>query len=381
MRVVFLTHNYPRFTGDVAGSFLHPLAVALHARGLDVRVVAPADEGRGGREPLDGIPVRRVRYGTPEQETLAYRGTMADAVRSIAGLRAFARLRGALRHGAAEELLGGGEAVVHAHWWIPAGMAAPQGTPMVLTCHGTDVRLAERNVVARFVARRVIRRAAVLTTVSQALAESIGAHLRRVPNALEIQPMPLVPTDRPVSRGGGGLVAISRLTSQKRISLLIEAVALVERRRHGIRLTIAGDGPEGPFLRDLARVRGIGDNVNFLGAVPPSLVPGVLATADCCIMAARSEGFGLVAAEALIQGVPVVACRDGGGVTEIVPAVGGGRIADPDPRSLADAIVAVLDDPAARDSARVAGEPWRRRLDPDFVAGCCLAWYQQALHA
>ena len=85
MRVVFLTHNYPRFAGDVAGAFLATLARALVARGTEVRVVAPSDGGDVGAPELDGIPVRRVRYGTPAEETLAYRGTMAEAGRSLAG--------------------------------------------------------------------------------------------------------------------------------------------------------------------------------------------------------------------------------------------------------------------------------------------------------
>ena len=48
MRVLFLTHNYPRHAGDVAGGFLHPLAVALRQRGVDLQVIAPSDRGQDG---------------------------------------------------------------------------------------------------------------------------------------------------------------------------------------------------------------------------------------------------------------------------------------------------------------------------------------------
>ena len=61
MRVVFLTHNYPRWAGDVSGAFLATLAGGLVRRGIAVRVIAPSDEGRGGEDELDGSPVRRVR--------------------------------------------------------------------------------------------------------------------------------------------------------------------------------------------------------------------------------------------------------------------------------------------------------------------------------
>lgn len=85
MRVVFLTHNYPRFAGDVSGSFLATLAGGLRERGHAVRVIAPSDQGQVGDPVLDGIPVQRVRYAAAAQETLAYRGTMADAARTPAG--------------------------------------------------------------------------------------------------------------------------------------------------------------------------------------------------------------------------------------------------------------------------------------------------------
>ena len=60
MWVLFLTHNYPRHPGDVAGAFLHPLAVALRKRDVDVRVIAPSDRGEAGDTTLDGVPIRRV---------------------------------------------------------------------------------------------------------------------------------------------------------------------------------------------------------------------------------------------------------------------------------------------------------------------------------
>ena len=61
MRIIFLTHNFPRWPGDVSGAFLASLGSALVDRGHEVRVIAPADEGNTGRIKFDGISVRRVR--------------------------------------------------------------------------------------------------------------------------------------------------------------------------------------------------------------------------------------------------------------------------------------------------------------------------------
>lgn len=382
MRVVWITHNYPRFAGDVAGAFLHPLAVALRQRGVDVRVVAPADAGQGGATELDGVPVRRVRFGTAADETLAYRGTMLRALRSPRAAFAFNRLRAALRAGATEELQGAaGAAVVHAHWWVPAGLAAPTGVPMVLTCHGTDVRLLDRLPPARWLARPVFRRARVVTTVSPRLALVLRRRMGCTVPDDAIQPMPVKPVDRPISDGSGGVVVLGRLSRQKRIDLAIDAAARARQHGRDWRLRIAGDGPERRALEARVARLGLAESVRFVGEVTPAQVAEVFATATCCVMPARDEGFGLAAAEALMQGVPVVACRDGGGLCDLVPAAGGGRLVAPDPDAIATAVGELLDDPGARDAARRAGEPWRERLDPAFVANRCLTWYRRALDA
>jgi glycosyltransferase involved in cell wall biosynthesis len=381
MRVVWITHNYPRRAGDVAGGFLHPLAIALRRKGVDVRVIAPSHAGNGGQGELDGVPVNRVRYGSAGQEQLAYGGTTASALASPWRLMAFDRLRAALRAGAAEALgAATGPTLVHAHWWVPGGLAAPQLTPLVLTCHGTDVRLLDRSRIAAWMARPVFHRAKVVTTVSRPLAEVIRRRVGISVSEDAIQPMPVVKAERPWTDGSGSIVIIGRLTQQKRVHLALEAVALV-RSELPLSLTIVGDGPGRDALERRAAQLGLAGTVRFMGEVPPDRVPSVLATATCCLMPAVGEGFGLAAAEALMQGVPVVACLDGGGLCDVVPATGAGRLVAPSPAALASGLIDVLRDPGARDAARQAGARWRERLSADHVAEQCLAWYRRALHA
>lgn len=382
MRVVWITHNYPRHAGDVAGAFLHPLAVALRQRGIDLRVVAPSDAGQGGEDELDGVPIRRVRYGTAADERLAYRGTMMDALRSPRAAFAFNRLRAALRAGAEQELDGAtGDAVVHAHWWVPSGLAAPIGVPLVLTCHGTDVRLLERIPFAGWLARPTFRRARVVTTVSRTLAAIVRRQTGVVVADDEVQPMPVTPGDRPWSDGSGDVVVVGRLAEQKRVHLAIDATAMAKRRGAPWRLTIVGDGPARLALERRAIELSVADAVRFVGAVAPDNIPVVFATAACCIMPAKGEGFGLAAAEALMQGVPVVACLDGGGLCDLVPSTGAGRLVRPTADAIASAVVDLLHDAGARDAARAEGIQWRERLSPGFVAQRCLTWYRRALNA
>ena len=252
MRVVFLTHNYPRWPGDLSGSFLGTLAAALVRRGIDVRVVAPSDEGQGGEEEVDGVRIRRVRYASPRGETLAYRGTMAAALRAPGGWRALAGLWRALRRAAREEVAAGAD-LIHAHWWVPAGLAAPPDVPLVLTAHGTDAAML-RTLPARAPARASGVRAA--RGSSPPSPASWRAGCRTPPGrhiaAAHVHPMPVDTETWPWTTGGGGTIVVSRLTAQKRISLAIETTAFLASCGHDLPLTIVGDGPE----RDGARAPG-----------------------------------------------------------------------------------------------------------------------------
>jgi len=119
VRVAFLTHNYPRHAGDLPGSFLHPLAVALRARGVDIRVVAPSDAGHGGEEILDGVPVRRVRYASPGRERYAYSGRMLEALRSPAGWVLPSVVVGLMiGAGFGATCLGAAAVARRANWWV-----------------------------------------------------------------------------------------------------------------------------------------------------------------------------------------------------------------------------------------------------------------------
>jgi glycosyltransferase involved in cell wall biosynthesis len=378
VRVIFLTHNYPRHRGDLSGAFLATLAAALARRAIEVRVLAPSDMGAGGDESDGLVSVRRVRYAPASLERIAYHGTMASAIRTPAGLRALGGLWRALRKAAEEELSGGAD-LVHAHWWVPAGLAAPRSAPMVLTSHGSDAALLRRSAVARKLARPVYRRAQVVTAVSREMAGWIGNSVGRQVGRQHVQPMPVESGAYQWSAGGGGAVVVARLTAQKRVDLAIRTIGFLDALGAALPLTIVGDGPERAALERLAAELGIADRVRFVGSVPPTEIPAILASADLMYFPAVAEGFGLAAAEAIMCGVPVIACWDGGGVLDIVPETGAGRRSLPSADALADATLDLLTDDDRMLRARELGQAWRKRLSPDQVAERCEGWYREAL--
>jgi hypothetical protein len=122
VRVLFVAHSFPRWPGDAAGSFLHRLARALGDAGVTVRVIAPAAPGLAAEEDVAGVAVSRYRYAPRAFETLAYTGTMADAVRGGWGARlALGGLLAAAAVRTGREVRRWRAEVVHAHWWFPGG--------------------------------------------------------------------------------------------------------------------------------------------------------------------------------------------------------------------------------------------------------------------
>ena len=312
---------------------------------------------------------------------MAYRGNMQDGLRHASGWKALVGLWRSMRRAAGSEIEQGAD-LVHAHWWVPAGLAAPPGIPLVLTIHGTDGALLRRSSLARWVAAPVFRRARVVSTVSRSLAAEVTAAIGHPVSESHVHPMPVdVSRFNRWSEGGGGLVVISRLTPQKRVHLALEALAILRDTGRNLRLQVIGEGQERAALEERVRSLSLDSAVTFAGAVPPADIPARLAEADAMIFPAQGEGFGLVAAEAFMAGVPVVAMSDGGGALDIVPVRGAGRVSAPDPTGLAQAIVSLLDDPEARYEAQVRGKEWRRTLAPDTVAAACEGWYREAVGA
>lgn len=381
-----VAHAYPRWNGDVAGAFIERLFVALQEVGHSVSVVVPADEGQGSDDTQNGIPIKRARYAPSSYEVLAYRGHMADATRSLTGLASFVSLVLTQAWALTEVQRRSPADLVHAHWWVPGGVSAWLAClafhkRYVVTLHGTDVAVLERSKGARRLARIVLRGASKVTAVSSYLAERAAAVADLDPQDVLVQPMPL-DVDRYSKRsgGGGGVVIVGRITEQKNIAVILEAMAILKKLGRELKLKIVGDGPERRSLEYRANQLGIGGTTDFVGAVEPVQIPEAIGDADVLAFPAIGEGLGLVVAEALMLGVPVVAARQGGGVMDLLPSDRAGRVVDGhDAKQFAQAIEALLGDPAARDLAASSGEELRDRLSPSYVARVFESVYLEAL--
>jgi glycogen synthase len=148
---------------------------------------------------------------------------------------------------------------------------------------------------------------------------------------------------------------------QKGLDTVIEAFRLLHSTRSGLRLLIAGRGKDARMVERLVAEAGLADRVEMLGPVTDDRRLELLAGASLMLMPSRFEGFGLVAAEAMAAGVPLVT-SDAGSLPEVVaPPRGGITVPAGDAAALAAAAGDLLDDANRRaELSRTAREHARR---------------------
>lgn len=126
-----------------------------------------------------------------------------------------------------------------------------------------------------------------------------------IPNGVEI-PLSIA---KPGSDTSLRMLFIGRLDPKKGLENLLGACALLRDRGPAFSLQIAGSGPP-PYveqLRKIVRERHLESNVVFLGPVVGSAKTALFEQSDLLVCPSHTENFGLVVAEALASGVPVVA--------------------------------------------------------------------------
>jgi len=383
VKVLFLTHSFPRFSGDAPGSFLLRLAVALRDEDVHVHVVAPAADGVPAEDEIDGITVERFRYAPRKYEKLAYTGHMAQDVATSWSARLalvgflgsdFVRAVGARRSFDPD--------LIHSHWWFPSGvvgtwLSSLSHKPLVTTLHGTDVRLAKKIGMSRPLFRRVLNHSARVTTVSSWLSSEV-ASLVSIPRPA-VAPMP-VATERfmPGSfREKERFLFAGRLNRQKGLEYLIRSLGKM--RQHAL-LDIVGEGPLESELRALAAELGVADRIAWMGQLKQPELVRLYQAATALVVPSTDEGLGLVAAEALLCETPVVAFRSGG-LTDVIQDEKTGILVTPgDPLELAKALDRVLENPGEAADLGKAGRMFAlSAFAPESAARQYAGIYQQVL--
>jgi glycosyltransferase involved in cell wall biosynthesis len=383
LRIICPTYWYPQHATDTQATYVHDINRHLARRGHRVTVVTPGNSSMPPRESFDGVDVVRfpmelpvdLTYGRVAQTRVNFMGKVARVAVMAHYLEAQFRATLAV----ARER---GADVIHAHWAIPTGPAAVSaarrlGLPSVITMHGGDVYVNPEQGYdfptrwyVRPALRWTLRKAGALTAITEDCRQHAlraGAPTRSmhvVFNGTDLRRFSPAPADAaPDTRFGPTMIfACRQLFPRKGIRFLIEAAAQLKVRFPDLKVVVAGDGFERPDLIALAERLGIARDVTFLGWVSNSELPQYYRAAALSVIPSLEEGFGIPAAEAMGCETAVVA-SDAGGLPEVVEhGVTGLIVPRGDANALADAIGALLADPARRARMGRAGRERALRL-------------------
>ncbi len=360
VKLLVLTHNYPRHEGDFAGVFIALLLKHLTSHGIQPVVLAPHDPGAAEHETVDGIKIYRFRYADSDsEETIAYRGSMHKLVLgSVSGIFKFKQFLDRFRQAAFDIIKNEHIDVVAGHWLVPSGivmktLAKKTGLPMVLSSHGTDIRLMRKyaHAIYRYL-KGFCRSLHRWTVVSGFLRNEILSVDPELESILEVLPLPHDETtfyrDEHIPREEHLVVSVTRFTAQKRVEVLIKAFARVIEKQPDTHLLIIGTGPLESEITQQVQTSGLNEHVTIGPPVPQTELRAVYNRATVVVLNSIDEGFGLALSEAMMCGAAVLGTASGG-IVDIISHEKTGLLVEPDStEALAHGILRLLEDSSFR---------------------------------
>jgi phosphatidylinositol alpha-mannosyltransferase len=285
------------YTWDVPGgvqSHVRDLSEALFASGHEVSVIAPAD---------DDAPLPHYVVSAGRAVPVPFNGSVA---RLSFGFLSASRVRRWIREGRFD--------VLHVHEPASPSLGllacwAADG-PIVATFHasfGRSRALSAAGPILQSALEKITARIAVSEKARKTLVEHLGGDAVLIPNGVTTEryamatPLPGWPGD------DGALGFLGRMDEQRKgLPVLLRAFETLGRRRPGLRLLLAGPGDAdeirarvSPELRDRVVILGLvseADKVHALHSVDVFVAPNT-----------RGESFGIVLAEAMSAGAPILA--------------------------------------------------------------------------
>lgn len=345
MQIAIFTDSYHPYISGVVRS-TDTFAADLRALGHEVYVFAPAYPGYTRREG----PVFRF-FSLP---SFAYQGFRLGVPVSWRLLSTLQDLRIQVVHVQSPFLLG----------QLGAWAAARLGLPLVFTHHTFYHKYAHyapfgrhwaAGVIARFT-RRFCDRCDLVIAPSMAVRafleeEGVRTPVEVIPTGLRAERFrdgdPAWLRERLAGCAGPVLLYAGRVAREKNLAFLLDVLVRLRQDHPAARLVLAGGGPGGPELEARARELGISGQVFLLGRVNDQQLAACFAGADVFLFPSLTETQGLVVAEAMAAGLPVVAVA-ASGTNDTVAHGKDGLLCPPEPGAFAAVIHDVLSNEALR---------------------------------
>lgn len=384
VKVLFITHSFPRNGGDATGSPELRLASALRGEDVEVLILAPGRPGEGS-EDIDGIAIERFALPRRQMALASIESNNQPVVRPSwrSRITALRFLSAEFTH-AVRARRSFHPDLVHAHWWFPGGLvgtwvSALGNVPLVTSLHRADLRSAEAGSFARPLFRHVMKQSTIVTADSHGLARKARG-LMSSRDAV-VAPMPaateaFVPgTERVTDR----LLMEAPLARDNGVEQTLEAIASM---KHRVSIDVIGDGPASDEYVALAASLGLSDRVRWHHAPSEAERVALCQTTTALVVPSLREWVPPIAVQALLCRTPVVAF-DFGGVTDVVHHDRTGILVPPgDTRALTRALDALLSRPDLGANLGEAGRIYAlATFAPESVARRFAGIYRQALDA
>jgi len=347
MRVLLLNYEFPPVGGG-AGFATANIASSLVEMGIDAEVLTSRANGETDGALVDGVPVHRVRSWRVDVHNCGLRGAytylMAAAMKR--------RKLHAKRHYDIE----------HYFFSMPTGLLTliprfKRAIPYIVSLRGSDVpgydpfntKVERIHALMKPITRRIWRRAKKVIALSDALAGTAretapDLDIGVIPNGIDTEQFSPPERRRPGTRVR--LVTVARLLERKGIQTILEACALPTLLP--VELEIIGTGPYEATLREMVDALGLGERVRFLGFVPNEELPRYYRRSDIFVLPSETESFGLVFAEAMSCGLPILASNVGGIPETVRDGIDGLLCPPGDPASLRKNILRLIESAPTR---------------------------------
>ncbi|OGY95379.1 MAG: hypothetical protein A2611_01625 [Candidatus Komeilibacteria bacterium RIFOXYD1_FULL_37_29] len=191
---------------------------------------------------------------------------------------------------------------------VGINLAHKVGLKVELQVHGLEKLAGFRKLIAQ----NNLRQADKIRTVSERLKQEIISKFGIEQEKIYIVPV-AIDKDKILNSQSAGLVTdkpvdnfifltVARLVPVKNIAMQIRALARLKNKN--TQLIIVGEGEQKDDLLHLVKQLKLSDRVNFIGWSDD--VTSYYRRADCFLLSSNSEGYGMVIAEAVLSGLPII---------------------------------------------------------------------------
>lgn len=370
MRICVLTHTFPRFPSDPVAPFMKNFCYGLTENKNEVYLLAPYD-------PLF-IPINNKRFSTylyryiyPKKfHTLGYSRTMIGdhslrtSVYFLAPLIFIFSFISLLRLVRCQKIQ-----LISAHWILPNGFIGAlvskiTGIPLVVTIPGSDMYLAKKNILYRYMAITALNQAKLIVSNSMEYLNEFSRFGISIKNGVEIPYGVNIDTYKHLDvyrksiREKTGclntdfvILAVGRLVEKKGFQYLIQSMSIIHKKNRHVKLLIIGEGSERHTYEQLISNLNLQNIVKLLGTVDYNDLVKYYGAVDVYVVPSIHDSHGnmeshIVAMfEAFASGLPIVATKLAVSTLYLKDGINGYHVEEKNAFALAKAIITIMQSP------------------------------------